>query len=235
MNLFATAATVATEAAPWYLLFFVPFTLLWWVLIAVISIYVIYALERELYYGVGLVFLATFLAMWFLGGVNVLTWIIANPLMALAIFGGYFLIGAVFSVIKWILFVTGRRNEYEDLKVAWLQGIGQEGTTVTENFKADWKKYLLNTDRSDGHWNRQKWWVRAGGTKKKIRIIPVAWEHKARVTAWITVWPWSAFWTIFDDIIIRIGEAIQTCLAKFMDAIAMRAFSGTDDDFEKKK
>ena len=239
MNILATTVVnTAVEVMPWYLLFFVPFTLLWWVLAAVISIYVIYALERELYIGMGLVFLAGFLATWLLGGVNLFAWVIANPLTSLAYCGGYLLCGAVFSVIKWILFVTGRRNEYEDLKVAWLQKVGESGTKIPQAMRSDWKEYLLTTGQTYGH-KRNKWWIRGTEEHQKkdgkriIRIIPVAWEHKARITSWITVWPWSAFWTIFDDIIIRIGEAIQTHLAKFMDIIAKRAFSGTEEDFEK--
>ncbi len=231
MDTMLTTAAVAADPA-WYMLVFVPFTLLWWVWIGIASIYVIYALERERYWGMGALFLATFAAMWVFGGVNVLAWIVANPWMALAIFGGYFLIGAVFSLIKWVLFVTGRRHDYEDLKVAWLRSIDQGGTAIPANMRGDWEKHLLDTTEHDGRYDRKKWWVQLG-RKKKVRIVPIAWEHKSRITAWITVWPWSAFWTIFDDIIIRIGEAIQTALAKVMDAIARKAFSGTDEDFDK--
>ena len=223
--------TVAVDAVGWT--FLAPFTIFWWIWVVLMSIWIITSLENEKYWGITGCFIVTLLAFHFLGGVNVGRWVMDNPLNTLWLFLGYFGLGAVYSILKWVLFTTGRRKEYEELKKKWLKDKGIDGNVVDDSLKPEWKKYLLSLSDYDVHHRRHKWWVYTGVKRddKKVRIQPVALEYKSRITAWVVVWPWSAFWTMFDDVIVRIGEAIQSCLGGMMDAISKWSFKGVDEDF----
>ena len=222
----------------WWAVLLAPFTLLWWLWVLCISVYVITALEYEKYWHIGGVFIITLLAFCIFGGINVPAWIVANPVATLWIFLAYFGIGAVYSVLKWGLFTSERRREYDDLKQKWLRHRDIEQDTVPNNLKVEWKNSLFGNRDHDvpyyGTFDRYKWWVYVGRPKRKLRIMPVAWEYKSRITSWIAVWPWSAFWTLFNDVFRRLAEAIQRSLANLMDAIGRWSFQGTEDDFDSK-
>jgi len=54
------------------------------------------------------------------GNFNPLNWIAAHPLETMGVTVGYFVVGAVWSIIKWWLFIGRRKEKYEDLKSKWM-------------------------------------------------------------------------------------------------------------------
>lgn len=143
-------------------------------------------------------------------------WIATHPLHVAGSIVGYFVLGAGWSLVKWWLFVGKRKEVYDDLKFNWLKSQGIKATLVPEELRKDWVKRV----RDEFGW----------GSNKNYQI-PQAREFKGRIMTWMAYWPWSVFWSIFDDIIRKIFSAIYAELASTFQRISSRLYGDVANDF----
>lgn len=96
-------------------------TFWFWAVLAFEFCFLIYALGRE-NYGSCMVSVLLLLGGWLLFGDfrYVGSWIWHHPLQTLAWFGGYLVVGTIYAVSKWWLFVRDVRDENRDKKKEWL-------------------------------------------------------------------------------------------------------------------
>lgn len=220
-------------------LLFVTFGLWWWLVVVAASCLIIYNIDRDkglwasFFLGVGALSLILF------GDPTLPSWLVNNPGVVLFSMFLYFAIGALWGLVKWYLYVTDQRADYDDLKRQWLRDRQQDSNgPIPEDLKKAWTEFLrdnhssrytyvsLVTKKDPNGYERQE-------RVLQVRIVPLAWENKSRISRWMTFWPWSVLWTVLDDFVRNIFKRIQRRLNELMERIAARAFQGTEDDILK--
>ncbi|MBI2473417.1 hypothetical protein HYV70_02595 [Candidatus Uhrbacteria bacterium] len=73
------------------------------------------------------------------------------------------------------------------------------------------------------------------GPEFKNALIPSMENHKKRILMWMTWWPWSLTWTILNDPIRRIFQALLEALKGEFQRRAEKAFRRIDDDLVKQE
>jgi len=124
----------------------------------------------------------------------------ANPILTLEFVAGYFVIGLIYSFIKWYLYLRNIKEKYITFKVNWIRNhLAKERWTeitnwsnppVPEDMKQDWEEELKFQTL----------------IQMFVRGEILASEHKVRITAWIAWWPISSFWTLLNDPIKKIAN-----------------------------
>jgi len=203
---------------------------LWfWGLLAVTSIILISCLEKDNEGGATIVFLATLAAVVFFGNNSWLTFIFENPFSIGLLAGAYLFIGVLWGISKWWIYLhdVSARNRAE--RYDWVARQWDRLEVGDPNFleyeaahanppsrwpdlvKDDWKKYA----KTQYH----------GKTIKK----PMVSNSKARITAWMTYWPWSALWTLINDPIRRFYRWAYTQLRGLLQGMSDKAFKDLDE------
>lgn len=232
------------------LLLFTMFHPLWWILVILASVIIVYALDDDRGALASTTAIITFVALALFSDMPILHWIVSNPLNLLIYIGLYLVGGGLWGLIKWYLFAANRRDRYEDMKREWLKDKSVVGTEIPESLKDEWKKFLLGQhewSEDTGEWVETEepqrknesdydYRNRTYNSRKPVRrlkLIPVAWEHKALILTWMTYWPWSFLWTVTNDFIRKAFKRIQRALSDLMDRIARFVFRDTAKDFKQ--
>lgn len=89
-----------------------------------------------------------------------------------------------------------------------------------------WYFFLLNVRDAINEGETPSDEYRIGKTIKvrgrSVRYPIVVSNFKARITGWMTYWPWVALWTLIDDPIRRIFQRIYTAIAGQLQGMANR-------------
>lgn len=127
-------------------------------------------------------------------------------------FGAYYVIGVLWGFVKWYLFVLDQREVYDTEKVAWLATRRVKDTSrVPDHLRNEWRNYVR---------------VR----KPPMAERPLARTNKQRIVRWISFWPVSLLWTIVDDFVKRIAEALYRMIAGWYQHVANLAWQSVDAD-----
>ena len=132
------------------------------------------------------------------------------------ILGGvvYFLIGTVWSVVKWWSFVRGERRRYDKVFYAYVKCNELENIPVSEWTKEKVEEFDRELRRTCNY-------------DDQIRVRPQVENFKEEIFLWIGFWPFSALWTIIDDPFKRICTGIYNLIGKQLQAISDNAWKGT--------
>jgi hypothetical protein len=213
---------------------FATFGVWWWLLVAVASVVIVLALENSKGGWATVTAIAAVALMVFAGDLEIHKTIFHHPGKFFGVVAAYFALGGAWGVAKWYLFVTKRREAYEDRKRNWLLAHAVDGGEVPENLKAEWHQTLVE----DYEWSHRARVIETDTTGAKtvtFRVIPkvkpFAWEHKGRIVTWMTYWPWSLLWAALDDLVKNVFKRIQQHLNSLMDRIAAYVFRGTEKDY----
>ena len=124
--------------------------------------------------------------------------------------------------MKWWSFVTTQRETYDAAKEKFFATRNQDEHD-SYVVKSDWKKIVEDMSaRRDSN-------MVAGYDRFEYK--PKARNHKGKVLSWMTYWPWSLLWTLFNDFVRRVFNAIYNKIQKFLQKISDHAFRGTEKDF----
>lgn len=188
-------------------------TLAFWLLLLseVVLLFIFTAYENGLAATISLV--AYVAIMQFFGGVDVLGYVLHNPLPVVAGVLSYFVIGTAWGVFKWWLFVRDRLEEYEDMKAEFLKKNGRTDTkTVPDDMKQAWRNRLHE------NWN--------GDLSKP----PVARENKSRILNWMAFWVPSMMYSLLNDFVRRVFRAIYLWISAELQKISDSVYSGVRSD-----
>lgn len=196
-----------------------------------------------------LVFYGLFLT--FIARAGIFGSLTSYPLHWLAGIAGYFLIGLIWSIVKWYLNVHELAELYKDARKSWLKRIlvAKEGEKMIASTPQD--ICGLHTETYQTRYNV----TNLGGIIKKLKDtelrakdvttdtpIPEAiadyWEHdipwgvrkpkaaenKQRITTWIVHWPPSLLWSLLHDFVEKLVSRIVMSLRKVFDGIANSAY-----------
>lgn len=191
-----------------------------WVLapILVMMVLMFVWVANETAIGATVTIVATFLVLQFFSEVPLLGFIMTHPLLILSFLGLYIVAGVIWSVVKWWLFCKETQEEYEDAKEDFFKRrnftVSRSGRQETLSPQEAWREYCKYAFRQ---LRNGRLWAR---------------DHKKRIVIWMTYWPWSFVWTLIDDIVRRIFNAIYIHIQKIYQAIADNAFKNITKDFE---
>jgi hypothetical protein len=146
----------------------------------------------------------------FCGNASLFSGIKAHPEILYLGLPIYFVVGTVWGIIKWALYVKRRAVEYKEERQSWLLYKGVEDadldSPVPDNLKKEWQ-------------NRQR-----------LETKPMARNNKSRILTWMGFWPVSVIWSVIDEPWRYIYDAVHNLLQKISDRIY--ADTGFDSDMK---
>lgn len=186
-----------------------------WTILGIETILLLYWIDRE-YSGLatGSILVAGAALQW-LCKIDIIGYIALNPAIVGYAVGGYFVLGTIWSVIKWWFFVKAERRRYDEFKANFLRRQGVEGLSIPEDLRQKFKDSLEDLRYEN-----------------KIEIRPQVGNHKARIYLWMAYWPWSMIWTIINDPVRRVFTEIYTQIKATLQRISDHIWKGTEDDFK---
>ncbi len=145
-----------------------------------------------------------------------------NPLWAAGFVGGYLILGLLWSIFKWQIFLGEASERYESVKQRFLESRGlpityelrkgQNRIVIPQDKKVQWTDYYNDYHRSDS-------------------LIPVARDNKSRIIAWMCYWPWSAISFLLRDWIRKLFNQIYENVSRIFEKMQERIFASTKEDF----
>jgi len=233
-------------------------TLWFWLLLIGSSIAIIAFLENERAWAATVTMVLTIAAIIGLGNMGLLGWILENPWTLLLVVLGYFLCGTIYGVVKWWLFVTNTKERYIEERDRFVEKWRDRadkfktdpnhrnlGTDEREKFKdaaflndvlqsvadnkpvgklaAEWRQYVRNFDENC------KYGYSTPDYARRI-TMPQVRNHKGRIIAWMSYWPWSLFWTLLNDPIRRLFRRIYYQIKNVLQSISDRVYKDINDE-----
>lgn len=144
------------------------------------------------------------LALQFLGDVNWWAYLKSNPFEVIKLVGLYFGLGTGWCVAKWYFYVLNRRDEYRERKESFCKEHKLEDGIIPDNLVKSFQSSFLYYRKND--------------------YPPSAGKHKRRIIQWITYWPFSAVWTLIDDVVQRIAKSIYNLISTALQKISDKVF-----------
>lgn len=141
-------------------------------------------------------FVAYLFALQFAFKVGIFQYIIHNPLQVFALIGFYLGAGVIWSVTKWWLLLAKERDHLKSKKAKYMESYNYD----PEEY---WKKHVKDT----------------------LDYYKVS-NHKAKISLWITYWPFSLIWSLLNDFVHRIIKEIVHKLQWLYDSIGKKMFQG---------
>jgi len=145
--------------------------------------------------GATVALVAATLALWWIG-VPVLEW--GSNHRTELIWGSVFYlpIGTGWAFFKWYLKLIDKREMLREQKDSWFKKWypGQDSTK-----EKDWKEHVNDAKPSPKY-------------------------HKEQIMTWLTYWPLSVFWTVFDDFVKRVAKAIYNHISGYLQRMSDRVF-----------
>lgn len=183
-----------------------------WILILIATLFVFFMTELEEPAWATASLILVFVTLACCGDFNLWHVLRANPVGGILAVIGYVVIGATWSVGKWWFFVRERRANYQEFRDRFMNEnklpLGEE---IPNGLKKGFKERLArNTD--------------------KLIDKPVIQEHKARLSTWMTFWPWSMTWTMINDPVKKMFRWVLEQLQGVYQHMADSIFKGTEND-----
>jgi len=194
-------------------------TVWFWVMFIVASLILISAIENEKGWLATLTIVGTMLLLHFGNDKQLFPYLANHPLVTGGCVLGYFIVGALWGVIKWWFFVRNERAKY-DLAFAKFQ-------------KRPKKKATTDFEKERDSWN---YWVSHGRYDDiSFEYKPEPSRFKGRILIWMTYWPWSMLWTVINDPVRKAFKAIYYRIASGLEKISANSFAGTENDIKEEK
>jgi hypothetical protein len=194
-----------------------------WVLFIIFSVIMILCLENDaepfsmvLVFSVFLVATVLFTDFWVLFSERP----VVSTLCAIV---GYIVGGVAWAMPKWFFLLLDMRRRLVILRDNFLNAYGIEGTQVPDKLAEEYSNVIY-----DEH-NFRKYGLRY--SIKERRVIPPKFsENRDQVLVWMCFWPWNALWTIIENPVKWIFEAVLDALQSLFQKISDILFSGFDDN-----
>lgn len=145
----------------------------------------------------------------------------------------YYAAGGLWSFIKWFSFITKQADSFGEIKLEFIRNLNKrynKGAKLPVDIKTvlpaetirEFKMILRSSDHKFSYITANNYDDDAGNLDD---IIPLPSSHKEKIVIWILWWPTSAFWTILNDPLLRIGNWMYARLQGMYARIANRAFA----------
>jgi hypothetical protein len=140
-----------------------------------------------------------------------------HPFQLVALLVLYFVIGGIWSVWRWFLFVRDKVRQYLDMRNKWLQYKGQtQFKCIPDELKEEWTKYLDDKYTGDG--------------RKDLTKTPLVRDYKYKIMGWIGWWPISAGLWLLEDLVRGVIRSIYEYIHDWLQNISNRMFISVRQD-----
>ena len=165
------------------------------------------------------------------GSGGILTAIALHPLTILSGLGIYLVIGTIWGVCKWYLFVSRMALDYDNLKRKWLQSCGMAdpgpNAAVPPVRLQDWCEYATSRttfiSASRGENNARTFTIK----------VPSLFNYSSQWISWVAYWPISMFWSAFHDMLLQMFERLRNLMSGLTQRIANFVFRRILADFQQ--
>lgn len=235
---------------------FVIGTFWFWLLLILAAIVEYVFIDRDSGIGATATLMVTGLALWLFGNFNVFSWIWHHPGLSFCYGVGYFVVGIIWSFVKWYLWGKERAIALTEFRAAWLRenssrtpqldkielehwervatvdGRGtDEDKSPEEQDQIKQEKYAKLVESFNNEYLRSAAGqdLAESGPEGKLTTRPWVRNHKAMISTWISYWPWSVTWAVFDDLVRNIVKSIFNALAGRYQRISDHVFKDATD------
>lgn len=185
--------------------------IIFWVLTAIGALLLITEIESDKVGAAFVTIIGYFVVLALFSDTDLWAWVQNNVTFLLYSFGAYLGAAAVWSVAKWYLFLTKVRNVYSVERDQY--AASHPGVDFSD--PADVKKVRDNAVEKLAY------------TKYSTRNVPPrASEQKARITAWMTFWPFSVIGTVIGDLLLEVFKHIFDFLSGLYQRMSNKMFGG---------
>jgi len=194
-----------------------------WASIAAFTICFLWAVEEEAIGAAILFTIAAAIVYLLFGELKVvLSLCFFNPLTSTLIILCYFIIGGVWSMVKWANLVRGKRIEYDECKKEHISQSIADGKTK---------------DMAEEKWIHE---LSVHGSTIRTKFFdlitygaPRPSDHKDKLYVWIFYWPFSVIWACTADLVKNIWEFAYSTLKNTYKKISVKIMGTVSADFEK--
>jgi hypothetical protein len=191
---------------------------LWFWLLMLLSFIVITAfVENEVGTGATITLIITVLLLDLLCKVPVFKVILGHPLRTLELVALYFVLGAVWGVVKWVFYLKDNLSRYNEARVEFLKD--KRADEMTPELASKFQDYLANNYRRS----------------ERVEINPQVAEHKEDILRWMTYWPFSGLWTIINDPVRKLFKVAFASIQGGLQKLSDRMFRNAIDEAEMAK
>lgn len=207
-------------------------SVLFFILTAAWVFAIFWCVEKEKPIGSGIWLIIYLCFLQFVVGVNFLNGVIHHPTIALLWVLGYFVLGFFWSFAKWWIFVHKKADKYREIRFNYLkerrEGRTRHGvavpeletltmdTNVPESLQNGWREYLQHDVG------------RLFGEDFNSEVIPSVRKNKGKISMWIIYWPVSLIWSLINDFVKRVINAIVVKCRLLYGQITKGAFKNLD-------
>jgi len=184
----------------------------WWLIIAVWFVAMALMIEANDSWHATWISLVCFGALWWAtGGHNPFPWLGRHWQDLLMGALAYFVLGGMWSIIKWWFYLHKRANYYEenikpDLEKKWSGFVDSQKAA----YKNDFKNYVQ---------------------ANVYDMPPDVKNHKGDIMMWMCWWPMSLLGSVFSDLLHNIFQWIYRMLSTMLANMAKRVFAGRFQEF----
>lgn len=135
---------------------------------------------------------------------NPILWMWQNPWTFMTYFVIYFIVAVVYSVVKWLLVLWDKRDEYAHVR----DNLKMRYDGLSESFRkaTSYKEFAA----TEGY-------------------PPSAMHHKSELIRWLLFWPFSLVYTFFGQFVRRICTAIYEVLSNAYQLMSNKVFGSFDE------
>lgn len=184
----------------------------WLVAIETIVIFTCVARDSGTVAAVSLIIFGALL--YWVADVDFISWFGDNPEYLYFGVPGYFIVGFLWSLTKWILFLFDKKSEFNKEKQNFLMAAGLPPNTSLTHKAVEEGSLAQET--------LTKWKERRYPATKRV---PRVRDHKYDIMRWIGYWPFSLLWSLVDDFVKRISRAIYNLIHDIFQTIANKILS----------
>lgn len=130
-------------------------------------------------------------------GFHLVDWVWSNPNLFLLGVAGYVALGALWSLLKWRMWLG---DEASSIQRRWNDYKKLRGRLENEVLNPEFKNDFMKDRMYGGRWS--------------------AAANKSRIVYWMSLWPGSVFWTFFHDILLKVWMKVYDLLSNVYDRIA---------------
>jgi len=159
-------------------------------LLIIESILLMWCLEKDEPWFANGCIIIFFAALWILGDFNIFAWLKNNPDKFIMNGIAYVLIGLIYSVLKYTLYLTDKKRKYDKV--------------LNEFFK----EYGITSIDRIPECNRNT----CADKLERVRL-PDFVDSTKSIIFWMMYWPWSAVWTLLNNPIKWIFEEVYEIMS----------------------
>lgn len=178
--------------------------------------FLMWAVEYNRWGFASITLLGTFGVLALIWKIDVFKYIWHHPLSFVVLLLQYFVVGAIWSIIKWWHFVRRRRDLYDEAYHEYAKLHNQLRTPLSPSDKVDFIRFMSIHTPKYNHYGELPY------------NRPTTRDHKSRIMTWMAYWPWSFIWTFINDPVKRIFKWMYRRLQAVYEGIVDRIYAGVE-------